>query len=456
MSDIVPPNSKYKVRDFPDHWNDSLGRDKFGKFFCNHLIEYDTSVVIELAAGYGEGKTTFLERCEKEIKAHEKANESEIKYLNIWERDFYDDPLLALLDGMLDDCQYKKIVDDFKEVFFAGSSVIIKAITLGAVDVSPLLSIKQKRIELLKKLEEYFMDKKKQIIFIDELDRCRPDFAVRTLEVIKHMFSKLNTVFVIATDDNRLHSAINSIYGSGVANEDYLRKFIDIQFVLPPIDNYDLKELCRFFNPGDFIIKPSLREVKTIEYFYDKHIISLKSDHEKYSLIKEFRSKCEKSTGDIDDTILKFMCYLRCMKPNLYFKIGNTGAFEISEMLNQLKFWALPNNQYIRTKQDFKVFLQFICRDTSEHEKFLEQICSKDSYMLNLIRNADADNKNSETVKKIFTVNNVKSLVAGFKNLSMSNERKNLIQEHALFIWLYCNINVGKISLAQEVYQIFD
>ena len=71
-------------------------------------------------------------------------------------------------------------------------------------------------------------------IFVDELDRCNPHYAVAVLERIKHLFEIPNIVFVLAVNQNELSNAIQGYYGSSkIDSDEYLRRFIDIDFVLP-------------------------------------------------------------------------------------------------------------------------------------------------------------------------------------------------------------------------------
>jgi predicted KAP-like P-loop ATPase len=64
------------------------------------------------------------------------------------------------------------------------------------------------------------------IIFIDELDRCRPDYAVQVLECIKHFCSVPHVVFVVAIDRDTLNAAVQAVYGA-ISIDGYLRKFFD-------------------------------------------------------------------------------------------------------------------------------------------------------------------------------------------------------------------------------------
>ncbi|WP_241496697.1 P-loop NTPase fold protein [Aeromonas caviae] len=70
---------------------------------------------------------------------------------------------------------------------------------------------------------------------IDELDRCRPSYAVEMLETIKHIFDISGVVFVLATDTEQLQHAIKVIYGEGFDAESYLGRFFHRRFTLGSI-----------------------------------------------------------------------------------------------------------------------------------------------------------------------------------------------------------------------------
>jgi len=56
-------------------------------------------------------------------------------------------------------------------------------------------------------------------ILIDELDRCRPTYAIELLENIKHLFDIEGLYFIIATDSTQLSYSINAVYGNKFASE---------------------------------------------------------------------------------------------------------------------------------------------------------------------------------------------------------------------------------------------
>lgn len=71
------------------------------------------------------------------------------------------------------------------------------------------------------------------VIFIDELDRCRPDYAVAMLESIKHIFDIENLQFVLVTNTQQLKATVNHVYGASLDAQRYLDKFIAFKVTLP-------------------------------------------------------------------------------------------------------------------------------------------------------------------------------------------------------------------------------
>ena len=71
------------------------------------------------------------------------------------------------------------------------------------------------------------------VVVIDELDRCRPLYAIELLEAAKHLFSVENIVFVLAINLRELGHSIKAVYGSDFDSHEYLERFIDIAIPLP-------------------------------------------------------------------------------------------------------------------------------------------------------------------------------------------------------------------------------
>ena len=183
-------------------------------------------------------------------------------YFNAWENDYVSDPLIALLaefknlfpqsskwDNVI--ANGGKILTSF--AVSAGKSFIKNKLgvdsempDLCADEIANMLKkdidnfSKQKNTfnEFREALQNYIADNTSEdvpvVFFIDELDRCNPKFAVLVLERIKHLFDIPNIIFVLSINKIQLSYAIQGYYGSSNINADnYLRRFIDIEYSLP-------------------------------------------------------------------------------------------------------------------------------------------------------------------------------------------------------------------------------
>lgn len=125
----------------------------------------------------------------------------------------------------------------------------IKEASDSLIDYSTekLLSSFVKEEEDLKALQsmlESMTSDKPMVIFIDELDRCRPDYAVSMLESIKHTFDISGLKFVLVTNTEQLKATINHTYGAGVNAQRYLDKFLTFKVKLPTHvkDSHELED----------------------------------------------------------------------------------------------------------------------------------------------------------------------------------------------------------------------
>lgn len=140
----------------------------------------------------------------------------------------------------------------------------------------------------LKKLFRLILknDTQRVVIFVDELDRCKPDFAVRLLESVKHYFRSPNIIFVFSINMDELQYVVKNYYGDGFDGYRYLDRFFDVRFQLPAIKR---REYFRYLINQDSIThlrdrvmyymmnhcKMSLREIER----YTKMIIIASSEN---------------------------------------------------------------------------------------------------------------------------------------------------------------------------------
>jgi len=116
-----------------------------------------------------------------------------------------------------------KGLDKFFEKALEGHSDRLNSIKLFRKSLEELLSLLNEKAEIKGPL----------YVFVDELDRCRPDYAIRLLEGIKHLFSVKGVAFVVATNLSQLSKAVGGIYGVNFDGYLYLKRFFDIECSLP-------------------------------------------------------------------------------------------------------------------------------------------------------------------------------------------------------------------------------
>lgn len=268
--------------------HDLLKRDKYVNNLTQIVKNTKGGFTLSINADWGYGKTTFVKMWEASLQ-----NEGyKTIYFNAWETDFVADPMMALIDGLRDGFESADLPQEKLQKLSALWDVIIriaKEIPVGNVGLIGKIAYAFKRgIDSLlknknqlqeqqsfKKLVVDFREQlasvakeissdKQLIIFVDELDRCRPDYAVQMLERIKHFFEIENIIFVISVDKTVLYKSIKAYYGGiEVDTEAYLRRFIDLEFDLPEFDisdfidaQFERKELAIYFtNYQDHIQK---------------------------------------------------------------------------------------------------------------------------------------------------------------------------------------------------------
>ena len=134
----------------------------------------------------------------------------------------------------------QQIINDGQDADSLAETVTDAAATIAShtIDATVEALLKEqieaeKNLETLKACLKELAAEKPIILFIDELDRCRPDYAVDMLEVIKHVFEVENVKVVLVTNTKQLRAAINHRYGVEVDAHKYLDKFLKYSFALP-------------------------------------------------------------------------------------------------------------------------------------------------------------------------------------------------------------------------------
>jgi len=240
---------------------DELDREPVANFLTDMLNTIDEPFVMSLTAPWGTGKTTFIEMWQQKLKNQDHAS----LYFNAWDNDFVDDPLVAFvgeIDERISDLTGYDIPNRLKDLGtqLARRSipVAIRLASAGLIDdkavqaatgdelaagAEDLFDAYLQEKGLVSDFRDELMDFADQIteekgsplfFFVDELDRCRPDFALELLERIKHLFDVPGIVFILVVDPDQLRHSVKSLYGRGMDAQGYLRRFVDLEYKLPP------------------------------------------------------------------------------------------------------------------------------------------------------------------------------------------------------------------------------
>ncbi|WP_324837641.1 KAP family P-loop NTPase fold protein [Vibrio cholerae] len=284
---------------------DKLDRAKYAQFLTGFLAgqgfdetkennAQKKNYVLNLNSEWGSGKTYFLKRWYHDLKPY-----YPVVYVDAWKQDYSDDPLMTVISSMIkqlreqaeknsDDPIFKvprKAIGLLKAALPSAAGALAKrylgidpvAIMEAAAegDVGEKITDSEgKEIDMgtaASKAVQYLLDEhdakseaiaslktsvtqwieavngaKKlsypAFIFIDELDRCRPSYAVEMLETIKHIFDIPGVVFVVGTDTEQLQHTVRAIYGEGFDAMTYLGRFFNSRCTLKKPSFKDLQE----------------------------------------------------------------------------------------------------------------------------------------------------------------------------------------------------------------------
>lgn len=344
-------------------------RKEFGERLANLVAQSKGELVLAIDAQWGEGKSTFIQMWKGYIYHHRKPKIHSI-YFDAFANDYQKDPFLALVaeiyELLKDEPEpkkkefRKKAGDAVKSMVRGAIKIGVRTGTGGLLDGSEVDAVEEGISKLLGKnvdtviddrlessakdklalksfrdyLEEFAKEHGKGIpivFIIDELDRCRPDFALELVEQIKHLFSVPGITFLLVLNKEQLVESIKSRYGGDDSNATtYLQKFVNIWLKLPrkyDINNDDgvtyvrhalnsmlddnekikindavglLVELVKYF-------KPSYRGIeRMLSYFALIH-----------NMVEESRMYSSYQF------IIAFICYLKSSRSDLFDMIAN-------------------------------------------------------------------------------------------------------------------------------------
>ena len=261
--------------------------------FIEVLDTIDGNMFISLDARWGEGKTFFVRQIEKTLEYMSKKSweeeypgliddlkpyfqnaiftslELEKTYLpiyyNAWLYDNHDDPLMSLIftivkkaESYLDMSMKPSLGEKIKSLlssislatdFSIGSTanggvktVVQMAVNgegiidaFSSLDILKSVKTSEQIRDMVKDILDDVIAEKadKLVLIIDELDRCRPSYAIEMLERIKHYFDDERIIFIVSINKEQLVHTISKYYGYGFDSTGYLNKFFDVNAHIP-------------------------------------------------------------------------------------------------------------------------------------------------------------------------------------------------------------------------------
>ncbi len=377
----VPPDDPFK--------NDLLGRKKPIEVLTHLVGSFEGPCVLAVDAEWGNGKTTFLK-----IWAQYLRNQQfPIVEFNAWENDFSEDPFVTLSTELTEGLQaigngpmeenITEVKKYAKEVIRRVIPGVIRFTTASVLDISPLfekevgsalasyaeekLSAYGKAKESIKKFRRALQDiadelsekndGKPLVVIIDELDRCRPSYAVELLEVAKHLFTVDHVVFVLAVNRSELANSVTALYGSDFDAQEYLRRFFDVDFRLPdPGQDTFINGMLLAIGIDDYFKRTKdnevHQEIDTIRgllyYFFSVHNLSLRTIAQSiHCLGLVFASLGNNRRSFMLATVVALI--LRTIDTNLYYRFVRR---EISDLEVVNKIFDRSEASSLQVKQE--------------------------------------------------------------------------------------------------------
>lgn len=362
---------------------DMFGRKNFGDALANIVQNSKTPLVIGLDGNWGEGKSTFVRSWQKILDEKKIPN----IYIDAFAADYVDDAFMVVAGAITDYVtgnappqKSKEFIDKAKNVgahvLSLSAKIGIRAISAGIIkdaDIKELGKISEDIAKDIstsaeKYIKERLINHKKErqsiehfktflstipsslkeptdnplTVIIDELDRCRPSFAVEMLEKIKHLFSVDNVNFLLVINKIQLQESIKATYGANIDAHTYLQKFITIEATLPKKKgkDSDIAKYCRYLasqygaDNRDWVpvftalgtqLNCSLRELERV---FSNLAIMLLSERE---------------GANLNTVLISTVCVLKVMRPGIFRRLAEDHV-SIKELYDAFNYHPDPSS----------------------------------------------------------------------------------------------------------------
>lgn len=411
--------------------NDKLDREEAIKNLSSLLNSTQNAFTLSINASWGSGKTTFIKLWQSYLKNNLGVQSI---YFSAWEDDFSKEPLIAILGEIkkyIDENfdidseevkSFEKIKDFGGQVLKRGVPAFLKGITGGIVDfdkgfeeaIGAVVESATKQLidnyaedkiiaqefkESIKELLSKIDNSKPFVVFIDELDRCRPTYAIELLERIKHIFGIDGLIFVLAIDKKQLAESIKSQYGN-IDTDNYLKRFIDMEYNLknPSVDKF-----CHYLYHEIYDI-PSLLQNKQIKK-------ETGPAYDELAMIKYLVNSSNMSLREVEQVFIQLSVIFKTIPPRLYevhfkiiaffvilkMKFSHKYELLIEKKLDEQELVDLLVNKKVSDNggRDLRTVIKAIILATATNEAEFSQIINEQKTILNSITDKEQHSEQS-------------------------------------------------------------
>lgn len=284
-------------------WKDSETKIDYLNF--DYLVKAVEDIVMDDAltpstigvyGDWGSGKSSLMQMVEKRL-SDKYGNDVACIHFNGWLFEGYEDAKTAFCGTILEELRKHKTIPskvkgqitsllkkiDGKKILMKGGSIALDVLLTGGIGslagltVESIASTLKKKVdgidaddirEALKDFKKDNEDKKREevknfqkdfesilkesnlkrmVVFVDELDRCKPDTVLDIFEAMRLFLFVKGSSFVIGADSRLIDYAIRSRYKNIPGNnldisKEYLEKLIQYPVSIPQLDKNELEK----------------------------------------------------------------------------------------------------------------------------------------------------------------------------------------------------------------------
>lgn len=370
----------YKNNEFDDCMP---GAKNFAECLKTTILTKPTPYVLLLQDNFGMGKTHFSTR----FAYYLKNCYIDIIYFSAWENDYIEQPFVSFSKEIIkyfkqNTSSWDKFKNTSKAIFhlvlnltkstnisanigtIGISTDIEKAINTVEGFINNFIEHDDYLITFKKTLKDFIasLPNRKLVIIVDELDRCRPDYAMKTLEIIKHFFDIEGLFIIVPTNERSLQKCVKALYGLDEENNQSFEK--EYYF------NKFFTDKLNLYKPDYLKLVQTIITEETIQILIKNKKMTLK---DKYNSLSTLQQKLAEFGNDFKLTLremvnicnkaiyfchyintkidCEYLAYLLCAKvsriENNNCRIQSKHPFNINSKKKELLKFVIPSEVYI-------------------------------------------------------------------------------------------------------------